>query len=200
MVACLLVRSLLALPSSFKRVSSDSAAHGLGHRISRFLRPLASYSNPRCSHVCNAVSACPCSTLATCLWSHLSNEQPPRPHAAYSRSQGFTPWAPDSKSFAYVSAEAAFVQEVRNCCFRVFGYRVSVCFMSVFAVPSGRAFDRGNDRKPSLASRDSPKAPRGFHVHSVACCSTVVSLASLPRMAPARLSIGNGPTRLCEQW
>ncbi|CAM9555574.1 unnamed protein product, partial [Hapterophycus canaliculatus] len=27
-------------------------------------------------------------------------------------AQGFTPWAPDSKSFAYVSAEASFVQEV----------------------------------------------------------------------------------------
>lgn len=30
-----------------------------------------------------------------------------------SRFKGFTPWAPDSKSFTYVSAEAAFVQEVR---------------------------------------------------------------------------------------
>lgn len=28
-------------------------------------------------------------------------------------SQGFTPWAPDSRSFAYVSADSAFVQEVR---------------------------------------------------------------------------------------
>ncbi|CAM9274655.1 unnamed protein product [Ectocarpus sp. 6 AP-2014] len=27
-------------------------------------------------------------------------------------AQGFTPWAPDSKSFSYVSAEASFVQEV----------------------------------------------------------------------------------------
>lgn len=27
-------------------------------------------------------------------------------------AQGFTPWSPDSKSFTYVGADAAFVQEV----------------------------------------------------------------------------------------
>lgn len=37
-------------------------------------------------------------------------------------TQGFTPWAPDSKSFAYVSADAAFVQEVR-----FFVYKDTVC-------------------------------------------------------------------------
>ncbi|CAN0547499.1 unnamed protein product, partial [Laminaria digitata] len=31
-------------------------------------------------------------------------------------AQGFTPWAPDSKSFAYVTEESAFVQEVRHIC------------------------------------------------------------------------------------
>lgn len=28
-------------------------------------------------------------------------------------AQGFTPWAPDAKSFAYVAANSAFIQEVR---------------------------------------------------------------------------------------
>lgn len=29
-------------------------------------------------------------------------------------AQGFTPWSPDGKSFAYVAADAAFVQEVNE--------------------------------------------------------------------------------------